>query len=217
MKPAAPIPLAIGPAGNLTEELHGLAVQFQDRPLRIGMLLELTEGRGLHLLLLLLALPFVTPLPMPGVSTPFGSVIALIGAGFALGRRIWMPRRILEWTVPPPLAGKLFRGVERAMQQMRRVLRPRLTFVVDNAACRRISGLLILVCGALMSLPIPFPLTDGFPAATVSLLAAGALARDGLFFLAGCGMFGFTLMFFAVVVLGSAETLAHFHLLFGGT
>lgn len=217
MKAIKTLPVVVAARIPIAEELHGLTERFKDRPMRIGTMLEVTEGRGLHLLLLLLALPFVTPLPMPGVSTPFGSVIALIGAGFAIGRRTWMPRQILEWEVPARVAGRLFSEMERTLQRMSPLLRPRLTFVVDNAACRRISGGLILMCGTLMTMPIPLPLTDGFPAATVALLAVGALARDGVVFLAGCGMFGFTVTFFAVIALGGVEALTRLHLIHGGS
>ena len=197
-------------------DLHGLGRRFHGRAMAVGDLLDATGTRGFHLLLLVLALPFVTPLPMPGFSTPFGLLIALIGGGLALGRHIWLPGRLRAWQVPAEVTGPLFAGAERAARRFSVLLRPRLEFFLESHACRRFAGLLILVCGSLMSLPLPVPLSDGFPAATVSLLAVGTLARDGIFFLAGCAMFGFTLVFFALVALGGAGALSQLHRLLGG-
>lgn len=201
----------------MVRELRGLSERFHAQPVCLGVLLEATAGRGLHWLLLLLALPFVTPLPMPGVSTPFGLLIALVGAGFAVGRKVWMPARLLAWRVPAPLAARLFAGAEGVARRLGFFMRPRLTFIVANGTSRRVAGLLTLVCGGLMTLPIPMPLTDGFPALTVVLLAAGALAGDGLLFLAGCALFGFTLVFFALLSRGGVEVLTRLSVLLGGT
>jgi hypothetical protein len=47
-------------------------------------------------LLLLIGLPFLTPVPLPGFSTPFGFLVLLIGARLALGRQPWLPKTILQ-------------------------------------------------------------------------------------------------------------------------
>ena len=57
-----------------------------------------------------------------------------------------------------------------------------------------LSGLLLLVS-------IPIPLSNTFPAVTVIFIAAGALERDGLFFLAGCMAFVSTLIFFSLLAI----------------
>lgn len=65
-------------------------------------------------------------------------------------------------------------------------------------------------------LPLPIPLTNTLPAFTIVLLAAAAMERDGLFFLAGCGMFALTLAFFGLLAFGGAHLLEHLrHTVFG--
>jgi hypothetical protein len=192
----------------MAEELHALAERCRGQPVRVETLLEATAARGLNWLLIVLALPFVTPLPMPGVSTPFGVLIALIGAGLAAGRRVRLPDRLLHRELSPAVAGRLLDAAAAAARHLGVLARPRLHGVVANGWARRLGGLLISLCGCVMTLPLPVPLSDGIPAATVTLLALGALAGDGLVFLAGCAMFGVTVTFFVVVSRGSVELVA---------
>jgi hypothetical protein len=42
-----------------------LAQQFAARPARVSEILVETQGKGFHLLLFLIALPFLTPVPLP--------------------------------------------------------------------------------------------------------------------------------------------------------
>jgi hypothetical protein len=50
----------------------------------------------------------------------------------------------------------------------------------------------------------------------VVLLAAGAMERDGIFFLAGCAMFSATLAFFGLLAFGGAHLLDSLrHTVFG--
>jgi len=64
---------------TLSSQLARLAARFANRPVRLGELTDVLQLRGYNALLLFLAFPFVTPVPLPGVSTPFGLVIALLG------------------------------------------------------------------------------------------------------------------------------------------
>lgn len=81
---------------TFSEELRHLANQFTDRPATLAAILAATQGRGFNLLLVLICLPFLTPIPLLVLSTPFGLVVFMIGARLALGRRPWLPRRLLE-------------------------------------------------------------------------------------------------------------------------
>jgi hypothetical protein len=90
------------------------------------------------------------------------------------------------------------------------LLRPRLDFLQERWIYRRIAGTLIMLSGLLLLLPLPIPLSNTLPALTVVLLAAGAMERDGLFFLAGCATFILTLGYFGLLALGGAHLLDNF-------
>src|SRR5215210_7264423 len=81
---------------KLSEEIGALLEGLTERSVTLREVLDVTHGRAYTLLLILLALPFCTPIPLPGFSTPFGLLIALIGARLALLQEPWLPERVLN-------------------------------------------------------------------------------------------------------------------------
>jgi hypothetical protein len=211
-----PIRATLPPRPSFSQELHDLAQQFAGRPACLSGILAATEGRGFNLLLLLIGLLLLTALPLPGFSTVFGFVVLLIGARQALGRKPWLPKRILQRELPARLIARVLGAASRIVRWLEVLLRPRLDFLHEQLICRRIAGTLITLSGVLLLLPLPIPLTNTLPALTVVLLAAGAMERDGLFFLAGCATFVLTLAFFGLLAFGGAHLLDDLgHTVFG--
>ncbi|MDD5350017.1 MAG: exopolysaccharide biosynthesis protein [Chthoniobacteraceae bacterium] len=204
------------PRTAFSQELRALEEKFAGRRVRLSEILEATRGRGFDLLLVFVSMPFVTPIPLPGLSTPFGFVAMLIGARLAVGRHPWLPRRLLERELPPDFVHKLLKTAARLVRLLEYVLRPRLAFMHQWGMFRRLAGGLIMISGFLMLLPLPVPYTNFFPAVTVLLFAAGSLERDGVFFLAGCLFFAVTVAFFVAVGMGGAHALDGLWRLFNG-
>ena len=178
---------------------------FHGQPVRLRTLLEATQGRGFNLLLVLITVPFVTPIPLPGFSIPFGIVVALLGTRMALGQKPWLPQKLLDRELPAQFLGKFLGAASRIVKILEYFLRPRLAFVRNYAVFARIAGLLIALSGLFLVLPLPLPFSNSLPAWTVILLAAGALGRDGVFFIAGCVSFTVSVTFFTLVALGGKE------------
>jgi len=204
---AIPILRTLPARPRFSQELRCLVEQFAARPARLSEILAATQGRGFNLLLLVIGLPFLTPIPLPGLSTPLGFVVLLIGARMALGHRPWLPEKILHRQLPARFIARLLGAASRIVGWLEVLLRPRLDFLHEQWIYRRIAGTLIMVSGLLLLLPLPIPLSNSLPALTVVLLAAGALERDGLFFLAGGAVFVLTLAFFGLLAFGGAHLL----------
>ena len=200
------------PPPTFSAELRALADRFDDRPVRLGELLDATQGRGYHLLLLLIALPFVGPIPLPGFSIPFGFTVTLLGTRLALNQKPWLPERLLRRELPPHTLAKWLGAVSRIMRGIEFFLRPRLGFVPRHAIFGRIAGVLIALSGLMLMLPFPLPFSNSLPAWTVILLAAGSLGRDGLFFFAGCAAFALSIAFFTFVAFGGIELIEQLRL-----
>ena len=203
----APLPAALGVPSRFSQDLRDLAQHFADRPARLSEILTATQGRGFNLLLLLIGLPFLTPIPLPGLSTPFGLMVFAIGARLTLGQRPWLPDKLLQWELPARFIARVLATASRVVRWLEFLLRPRLDFLHEHWIYGRIAGTLIMLSGLFLLLPLPIPLTNSFPALTVVLLAAGAMERDGLFFLAGCAMFTVTLAFFGLLAFGGVHLL----------
>jgi len=199
------------PGATFSQDLHALTARFSHRSVRLGELLDATQGRGFHLLLTLITLPFLTPVPLPGFSIPFGLVVTLIGTRMALGQKPWLPQKLLARELPAGFLAKTLSAATRVLKFLERFLRPRLLFLLGQIFYRRLAGVLIALCGLFLILPLPVPFSNGLPAWTVLLLSAAALSRDGLCFLAGCVMFTVTAAFFVLLGLGGARTLDWLH------
>jgi hypothetical protein len=194
---------------TFSQELAELVAHFAERPVRLEEILEATKGRGFNLLLVFVSLPFLSPIPLPGFSIPFGVMVAIIGARMALGQKPWLPQRLLKREFPAGFLAKLLRAASRIVKFMERFLRPRLDFLHEQLLYRRLAGLLIALSGLFLVLPFPIPFTNGLPAWTILLLSAAALERDGICFIAGCTMFLITTAFFVLLALGGAQALDH--------
>jgi hypothetical protein len=192
---------------TFSEELRHLANEFTDQPATLAGILTATQGRGFDLLLVLMGLPFLTPIPLVGLSTPLGFVVFLIGTRLALGHQPWLPRRLLERELPSGFITKLLIAATRIVRWLEILLRPRLDSLHEQWVYRRVAGTLIMLSGLLLLLPLPIPLTNTLPALTIVLLAAGAMERDGLFFLAGCATFTVTLAYFGLLAFGGVHLL----------
>lgn len=149
-----------------------------DGPMTLGELLRRMHHGGFALLTVFLCLPFLQPLPMGGLSTVIGPLVALLGAQLARGRKeldppAWIADRRLELKTI-----RLLLGAARTFFRLaEKVARPRWRGLARSEAA---AGAGIALSGALLSLPFPIPLSNVICAGPATLLAVGALEEDGV-------------------------------------
>lgn len=190
---------------RFSEELERLIAAFAERPVRLRDVLEVMHSRGYTFLLIVLSFPFCTPIPLPGLSMPFGLAVAVIGLRLALGQKPWLPARLLDAKLPAKFFPRVLTATRRLVRWLEFLLKPRLGELLRLRAVRHGMGAMIFVCGLLLMLPLPIPFSNALPAVTVLLLALSMLEEDGYFAIAGGGAFVLTLAFFAALFWGGAE------------
>lgn len=153
--------------------------------LSVKEILEILSGKGRLLILVLLSLPFCLPIPIPGLSVPFGLVIAFIGLRWAFGKRIWLPKCILLKTISSKTIQKIVRKALYLLDKMKRYMYPRSRGLSKNAVLRTFNGLLIFLLGAFLALPLPIPLTNFVAAWAILLISLGLLQEDFVFVFIG--------------------------------
>lgn len=189
---------------KLSVELAELRDRSGERAVTLREVIYLLGGRAYTLLVLLLALPFITPIPLPGLSTPFGLAIALIALRLSLGQRPWLSKKLQRKELPAGFINKVFSFAEKILRFFEKFLRPRLTFLSDTPLLVQLHSLLMLLAALALLLPLPIPFTNSFPAWAILLMAAGLLERDGAFILGAYVVFAAGVLYF--IFLGEAAT-----------
>lgn len=193
---------AVHPPKKLSVELEELRARLGQQPVTLREVIYKLRGRAYTLILILLALPFITPIPLPGLSTPFGLAIAFIALRLTLGQRPWLPKRLQRKPLPAGFFTKVFAVAGKVIALLESFLRPRLAFISATGPIQQIHALFILMSALALLLPLPIPFSNSFPAWTILLLAAGLLERDGLFILLGYFVFVLGVCYF--ILLGEA-------------
>lgn len=201
---------------RLSEDIDSLLMLAADRPLRLNEVISVIQGRAYTLLLILLSLPFCLPVPVPGLSTAFGAVIALIGFRLSLRLEPWLPERILNAEMSSANVTRLLSASKRVARVLEKLMKPRWSFLVDWRVMNHIYGAMICICGLLLLLPLPIPFSNLLPGLAIIFLSAAILERDGYFAIAGMIMFILTLVFFTGIFVGGVAVVNWLEEWFGG-
>ena len=102
----------------LGQTLSNLAHSITGERVTVRELLGMVGEQGLLLALMFLALPFLVPVSIPGVSTVFGLVAILISIGVTLNRVPWLPDRLLDRPID---AVRLSQAIERGASMLGRI------------------------------------------------------------------------------------------------
>ncbi|HVS53061.1 MAG TPA: exopolysaccharide biosynthesis protein [Opitutaceae bacterium] len=203
---AAAQPLASG--RSLAAELAQFEERVADSSVRLGELIAALANRAYELLLMLLVLPFLVPVSVPGMSTPLGLLVAAIALPLALGRLPWLPRWLRDTRLPPGFLRKVLVATRGSVRLLERVLRPSWPAVTAGRWLTGAHRAMIFALGLVLALPLPLPLTNTFPGWGIFLLAAGLMERDGRAVLAGYAMVLATAAWFFVVGAAIHHSLA---------
>ncbi len=164
----------------------------------LRQILAAIGDHGSLILCAVLAVPFMLPVSIPGVSTVFGLAILLLGIGITLNRIPWLPRQIMDRQINArKLNGVLVRGIG-IVARVEAVIQPRLGFLTASAMAGRINGLAIVAGAILLMLPLGLvPFSNTLPALAIILLCIGMSQRDGLLVVGGYVMLVATVAYFS--------------------
>jgi hypothetical protein len=171
-------------------------------------LLNALHGRGYLALIVLIALPFLTPIPLP-ISPLLGLIIAAIGLRLGFGQKPWLPRRVLTAQLPQKFVPTVLMGAARILGIIEKLSKPRMSLLSSSLIMFRFNALMIALAGVLLMLPFP-PIvlfTNALPAYTIIFLAFGAMERDGLCTLIGHALLIVTLAYFGLILFGGVHLL----------
>lgn len=151
-----------------------------DEVLPLGGMLHGLGRRAFGMLLLIATLPALIPVPAGGAVS--GPLVILVGVQMLWGRpEPWLPGPIARRGPHRGALARFHARIQRALGWLERVVRPRLSQVLHHRAAAMFSGMLLVLLGLLLSLPIP--LTNYLFAGLLMLFAFALLERDGVLML----------------------------------
>jgi hypothetical protein len=160
--------------------LDALAQGDQDETITLRDLLAGLNRRAFGMLLFVSVLPAFIPIPIGGAIS--GPLVMLIGVQLAIGmRRPWLPNFLASRGPHRHALARFDRMISPWLARLEHVIRPRLPVVLDHRLAGVVTGLLLLVLGLLLSLPIP--LTNYLFGGLLLVFALSLLERDGVMLL----------------------------------
>jgi len=188
------------PIPERTSEVLATLAYGEGERVTFGEILLGLRHRAVGFATLIFSLPCCLPMP-PGIPTVCGIALVIIALNLvAMRRRLWLPAVVARKTVARSDLNRMIERVTPLMRRLERYCRPRWPIVTESVG-KVLVGLVILVLGFVMILPIPF-VGNMPPAIAASVIALGMTERDGLIVLIGLAVS------VAAVIVASAATWA---------
>ena len=157
--------------------LDAFAVGDPDDLLSLRELLAGLDRRAFGMLLFIATLPAFIPIPAGGAIS--GPLAILIGAQLLVGRhRPWLPDFIARRGPHRRALAAFERRFAPWLSRLEALVRPRLPGLLANRAAAMLTGLVLMLLGLLLLLPIP--LTNYLFGVLLLLFALALLERDGV-------------------------------------
>lgn len=157
--------------------LDTLAEGAEGESLTLGGLLDQFRERAYGVFLLVSVLPAFVPLPV-GAGAVSGPLVSLIGLQLlAQMAHPWVPRFLSRRPLSRDSVTRFRDRTSGMLRRLEKLSRPRNEILIDHFAARTFTGLLLVLLGFLLALPLP---ATNYPFGFILLAYAIALIeRDG--------------------------------------
>lgn len=155
--------------------------------LTIGHLVVLTGSDALLMVSLFSILPFMQPIPIPGVSSVLGVVIFLQGFALVLRGEPILTERLRKVKISSGTILLIGNALTRVSWVTSRISNFKHHWA-KSLPVRSISGIAIMTSAAFLSLPLPIPFSNFIPALAIFMICAGLLEEDLMLILLGHGI-----------------------------
>lgn len=164
-------------ASRTSELLREMGDTPGDPKLRFSELIGSFGERAFGVLLLIVLLPVFIPVPF-GVGAIAGPLISLVALPMMFGmQRPWLPRWLQKRGMQRETLKRFVARHGKSLNRIERVCKPRWDFMLGRGA-RVFTGLLLVILGVALALPIPF---TNYPFGLIILFYVMALIEhDGL-------------------------------------
>jgi hypothetical protein len=193
---------------TLKETFSNIQRVLPDNGVTLAMVLELLGKESFLILSAFLALPFLAPVSIPGVSTVFGALILLIGISLVLDRPPWLPAKFMIHVFPSDKIRTCLSQGLVWIQRLEKISHCRISIFCQRHLMSRVNGLVVVLSALLLMAPLAFiPFSNTLPALAILLLSIGILQHDGVFVLLGYLFLILTVFYFALIALMGVQAI----------
>lgn len=153
----------------------------------IGKMVEHIENEALLILCLISILPFLQPIPLPGLSSILGFVALLQGMALIFVDRPLLTRRMKNLKISHEKFEVIYKAAVKFSRFTSRMSIMKHSIAVSKIS-RMVCGIAIVLSAAFLSLPLPIPFSNFIPALSIFFICIGLLEEDFILILTGLGI-----------------------------
>lgn len=153
----------------------------------LGKIVEHVEGEALLILSLISILPFMQPIPIPGLSSVLGLIVLLQGFGLMIWSKPLLTKRMKNLNITHERFEYIYKAALRFSSFTSKIsaFKHPLT---NTRGSHIVCGFAIILSSAFLSLPLPIPFSNLIPALSIFLICVGLLEEDLILILMGLGI-----------------------------
>lgn len=189
---------------SLVVTLTRFADQAKTQPLTLGEALDSLDETAYGLIALILALPYMQPIPL-------GPLTVLGGLTFAaLGWQLWrghetpsLPRKLRGIALNEKIWGALVKVCLTVVGFCRKFTRPRYTSLISGRLGQKIGAFILIAAGLLIAIPFGvLPFNNLIPDLAVVFYCIGEFEDDGLMVIIAFAWLAITVIYFGLFFFG---------------
>ncbi len=196
----------------MVEQLKKIEVKAEvSGHITLKELIQTLGTDGHYVLIFFMILPFLQPIPMMGLSTPFGLMIAIIAVFAFLNKSPWIPLKWADKQIQLKTVQQIRGAAEKILNKILKFFYARWTFFF-HGPFKVVNVLHIVINAILLALPLPFPFSNAVPAWGIFFQALANIEDDGLLIIISYIQLVMCILFFGLLatgVISSAQFLAN--------
>jgi len=143
----------------------------------LEVIMNKMQDEAILIVCLISILPFMQPIPLPGISSVLGLIVLLQGIGLMLWKKPILTKRMKEIQITQERFDQIYRAAEKFTRFTDKISVFQHPWV-NSRASHIICGLAIILSAAFLSLPLPIPMSNFVPALGIALICLGLLEDD---------------------------------------
>ncbi|MFP5520345.1 MAG: exopolysaccharide biosynthesis protein [Bdellovibrionia bacterium] len=189
--------------------LDKLAEQFKIEGASLEELFDYFGVEGHYLLITFMILPFLQPIPLWGLSTPFGILISVVAFFAHINKKPLLPQKWKTQKINGNTILKIRDAGHIVFEKILFMIYPRMEFLF-NGPFKYFNTGIIIFNGILLALPLPVPFSNAFPGWVILFQSLAHLEKDGLFIIISYVQALLCILFFGALLLGFESGLQYF-------